>query len=44
MKIDFQRLNIQTSQRVLATYRSRKETAGEAFSPMARRFSREQAL
>jgi uncharacterized protein (DUF2336 family) len=44
LKLDFQRLNIQTSQRVLATYRSRKETASEAFSPMARRFSKEQTL
>jgi hypothetical protein len=29
---------------VLATYRSRKETASEAFSPMARRYSKEQTL
>jgi len=41
MKNDFHRLNMQTSRRVLATYRSRKETAAEAFSPMARRIQRE---
>jgi uncharacterized protein (DUF2336 family) len=37
MKNDFQRLNIQTSRKVLATYRSRKETAAEAFNLMGRR-------
>jgi uncharacterized protein (DUF2336 family) len=37
MKTDFHRLNVQTSRKVLATYRSRKEIAAEAFSPMGRR-------
>jgi len=36
MKTDFLRLNTQTSRKVLATYRSRKEIAAEAFSPMGR--------
>jgi hypothetical protein len=40
MKNDFRRLNTQTSQKVLATYRSRKEIAAEAFSPMGRRIQR----
>jgi uncharacterized protein (DUF2336 family) len=39
MKTDFAHLNAQTSQRVLATYRSRKEAASEAFSSVPRRFS-----
>jgi uncharacterized protein (DUF2336 family) len=44
MKTDFQRLNRQTSQKVLAAYRSRKEIAAEAFSPTPRRISKEQTF
>jgi uncharacterized protein (DUF2336 family) len=42
MKVDFHNLNTQTSKKVLAAYRSRKEIAGESFGRVPRRFSREQ--